>query len=149
MDSIFLKNQKIQKGLVEPTITSIESLEQLEAVAEYIRGKNFINLRNGDYKLCRKINGEIAEWINNNTNSAANLWLCSPYPNLHNKDAILEHVVCVVTSVDRRYIVDATAGQTTISDKSIFVREINPEASTNDELSSILGGDKWQAFTSR
>lgn len=144
--SIFLKNKDIQQNLVTPEITEIGTIEDIQFIAEYIRKLNYMYIVGGDARLCRQINGAIAGWINANTSANASMWVCSPYPNLKNKDISMEHVVCVVIAGNKTFIVDGTAGQTTISDSNIFIQEVDSRDSTSDSLGKIMGGTKWRTY---
>lgn len=147
MDNIFLRNRRLQESLKEPDFREISHVEQIIAIAEYIRGRNFIDLRNGDSKLCKKINGEIVDWINTHTTSKAQLWVCSPYPNLRNKEFIMEHIVGVVKSEEEAFVFDGTAGQTTVGTSSILVKRVSESNSEEENLKAVFGGQGWKLYS--
>lgn len=144
MPNIFLQNKQIQDSLKEPEIESIDSVQDLNSVIEYIRGRNFMNIRKGDSRLCRKINGEVAHWINQNTSSNAKLWVCSPYPNLKSKDTLMEHVVGSVTNTteNKSFIFDGTAGQTNITNQNVLISEVEG-VFDEDDIHNTFGGHGW------
>lgn len=146
MQNIFLKSVAIRESLVPPQISEILNESDLVSMVEYIRGLNFINLRNGDSKLCRKINGEVCKWINQNTSSKASLWICAPYPNLRNKETPMEHVIGVVESRGKRFLFDGTAGQTTITSSNVIVVSVDSIILQEVSLTEIFGGINWKSF---
>ncbi len=145
--SIFLQNRAVQSNLVEPSIRDVTTAEELKQVAEFIRGRNYFNLRNGDSKLCRKINGEIALWINEHTDARASLWIAAPYSNIRNSELNMEHVVGVVElPTGERFAFDGTAGQLNFTQGNVIVADLYPNQATSEELERVFRGGKWNPF---